>query len=116
MTARAVLAHGFTQTARSWVDIERRLGGFLPDVETLAVCDVDCVWAFEKQVSADGANVERARQLLDDRVSLGWSDLDKAMNTDAFCDYKNIHEFDPPPEHLGGAGKAKYMSKDGDES
>ena len=45
-----------------------------------------------------------------------WKDLDKAMNTDAVCDYKNIHEFDPPPEHLGGAGKAKYMFKDGDES
>lgn len=45
-----------------------------------------------------------------------WKDLKKAMTTDAFCDYINIHEFDPPPEHLGGAGKAKYMFKDGDES
>ena len=45
-----------------------------------------------------------------------WKDLDKAMNTDAFCNYKTIYEFDPPPEHLGGAGKAKCMFKDGDES
>jgi isopentenyl-diphosphate delta-isomerase type 1 len=44
-----------------------------------------------------------------------WRDIDKAMNTDAFCDFDNIHEFDPPPEHLGGAGKAKYLFKAGDE-
>lgn len=37
MTARVVFAHGFTQTARSWADIEQRLGELLPDVETLAV-------------------------------------------------------------------------------
>jgi isopentenyl-diphosphate delta-isomerase len=45
-----------------------------------------------------------------------WSDLDQAMHTDAFCDYERIHEFDPPPEHLGGAGKANYLFKAGDET
>ena len=45
-----------------------------------------------------------------------WKNLDKAMTTQAFCDYETIHEFDPPPEHLGGAGKAKYLFKGGDES
>ena len=37
MTTRAVLAHGFTQTARSWADIERRLAALAPEVEPVAV-------------------------------------------------------------------------------
>uniref|UniRef100_A0A7S2PF74 Nudix hydrolase domain-containing protein n=1 Tax=Skeletonema marinoi TaxID=267567 RepID=A0A7S2PF74_9STRA len=35
-----------------------------------------------------------------------WDDLDRTMNTDDFCDYENIHRFDPPTEHLGGGGDA----------
>ena len=35
-----------------------------------------------------------------------WNDLDRTMNTDDFCDYENIHRFDPPEEHLGGGGNA----------
>jgi len=45
----------------------------------LAVCDVDCQWVFEEPVPADETNVELARRFLDDRVSLGWTDLDKAF-------------------------------------
>ncbi|HUT12367.1 MAG TPA: VIT domain-containing protein [Thermoguttaceae bacterium] len=45
----------------------------------LAVCDVDCRWVFEEPVPADETNVELARRFLDDRVSLGWTDLDKAF-------------------------------------
>lgn len=37
MNTRVVLAHGFTQTARSWADIEERLAAFAPDVATVAV-------------------------------------------------------------------------------
>lgn len=37
MTARAVLAHGFTQTARSWAGIEQRLARAAPAIETVAV-------------------------------------------------------------------------------
>jgi len=37
MTARVVLAHGFTQTARSWADIERALRSHSPGVDTIAV-------------------------------------------------------------------------------
>jgi 2-succinyl-6-hydroxy-2,4-cyclohexadiene-1-carboxylate synthase len=37
VTERAVLAHGFTQTARSWTGIEARLGHLAPGVETIAV-------------------------------------------------------------------------------
>lgn len=35
-----------------------------------------------------------------------WDDLDRAMTTDACCDYGTIHRFDPPAEHMGGAGDA----------
>ena len=45
----------------------------------LAVCDVDCRWAFEKAMPVEEKYVAAARQLLADRVSLGWTDLDKAF-------------------------------------
>lgn len=35
-----------------------------------------------------------------------WDDLDVTMDTNEFCDYETIHRFDPPDEHLGGAGCA----------
>lgn len=35
-----------------------------------------------------------------------WSDLKKTMTTNEFCDYDNIHRFDPPEEHMGGGGNA----------
>ncbi len=35
-----------------------------------------------------------------------WDDLDRTMNTDDFCDHETIHRFDPPKEHMGGAGNA----------
>lgn len=37
-----------------------------------------------------------------------WSDLNATINTDKFCDYKNIHRFEPPEEHMGGMGNAGY--------
>ena len=37
MTDRAVLAHGFTQTARSWADIQQRLAVLNPDITTTTV-------------------------------------------------------------------------------
>lgn len=37
MTARAVLAHGFTQTSRSWGPIIRRLGELRPGADAVAV-------------------------------------------------------------------------------
>jgi len=45
-----------------------------------------------------------------------WKDLDDTMNTDKHCDFVNIQEFDPPQEHLGGAGKATPMFLKGDET
>ena len=41
-----------------------------------------------------------------------WKDLNETMNTDKFCDYVNIHRFDPPEEHLGGGGKAGPLFDD----
>lgn len=35
-----------------------------------------------------------------------WKNLTTAMNTDKLCDYETIHRFDPPVEHMGGAGNA----------
>ena len=46
-----------------------------------------------------------------------WKDLKETMTTDKYCDYVGIHRFDPPPEHLGGGGKAGplFVEKQGDE-
>jgi isopentenyl-diphosphate delta-isomerase len=38
-----------------------------------------------------------------------WHDLDRTMNTNDLCDHVTIHRFDPPPEHMGGAGDAGPM-------
>jgi len=38
-----------------------------------------------------------------------WENLNVTMNTDKFCDFSSIHQFDPPPEHLGGNGNARDM-------
>ena len=35
-----------------------------------------------------------------------WENLQETMTTDKHCDFVNIHRFDPPKEHLGGAGDA----------
>ena len=42
-----------------------------------------------------------------------WDDLERTMTTDDFCDYRTIHRFDPPVEHMGGGGDAGPMF-DGD--
>ncbi|MBM4092325.1 MAG: hypothetical protein FJ276_23295, partial [Planctomycetes bacterium] len=49
------------------------------DTFNLATCDVDCQWAFENPVPAEEGNIQVARKSLDDRVSLGWTDLDVAF-------------------------------------
>ena len=38
-----------------------------------------------------------------------WDDLDRTMSTTDFCDYDTIHRFDPPDEHMGGAGNASSL-------
>jgi tetratricopeptide (TPR) repeat protein/outer membrane lipoprotein-sorting protein len=49
------------------------------DTFNLAGCDVDCDWVFEKPMPADAKNVAAARDYLTNRISLGWTDLDKAF-------------------------------------
>jgi hypothetical protein len=38
-----------------------------------------------------------------------WTNFKECMTTDKYQDYTNIHKFDPPKEHLGGAGKAGLL-------
>ncbi len=51
------------------------------DKFNLGTCDVDCQWVFAKSAAADANNVETARQKLAARQSLGWTDLDKAIQS-----------------------------------
>jgi hypothetical protein len=53
------------------------------DQFNLAACDVDCDWAFdEAQDVGDASNpIEAARDFLGKRVSLGWTDLDRAFES-----------------------------------
>src|SRR5262249_17637237 len=56
------------------------LGALTPrDTINVAACDVNCDWIFEKPVPATPENIETIRQPLARRVSLGWTDLDKAF-------------------------------------
>ncbi|MHB8954750.1 MAG: VIT domain-containing protein [Pirellulaceae bacterium] len=48
------------------------------DSFNLATCDTECTWAFDKPVPAEESNVQNVRRVLDDRSSLGWTDLDRA--------------------------------------
>ncbi len=58
------------------------LGALTPkDKFNLGTCDVDCQWVFAKAATADAKNIEMARQKLAARASLGWTDLDKAMQS-----------------------------------
>ncbi|MHC4176708.1 MAG: VIT domain-containing protein, partial [Planctomycetota bacterium] len=49
------------------------------DKINLACCDVECNWAFKRAVSAKEENIKAARDFLAGRVSLGWTDLDRAF-------------------------------------
>jgi len=45
-----------------------------------------------------------------------WHNLNDVMTTNKFCDYAKIYTFDPPLEHLGGAGNAGPIFVSGDSS
>lgn len=47
----------------------------------LAVCDVDCQWLFSQSQQATSSHVDRARERLAGRASLGWSDLERAFES-----------------------------------
>src|SRR5581483_9360294 len=51
------------------------------DTFNLAACDVNADWAFDKPQPATPENVQKARTFLAGRVSLGWTDLDRAFDS-----------------------------------
>jgi tetratricopeptide (TPR) repeat protein len=56
------------------------LGSLSPkDTFNLAMCDVDCLWAFETPQKAEEKAVAAAREQLAKRRSLGWTNLDRAF-------------------------------------
>jgi predicted Zn-dependent protease len=69
-----------TQRAQQAEFVAALLGSLTPrDTVNLGCCDVECDWAFERPVPAGPASVLAARQFLANRVSLGWTDLDRAF-------------------------------------
>ena len=69
------------QTRQQQADfIAAVLGSLTPkDTVNLAGCDVECDWVFEKAAAADAKSIDAIRQFLARRISLGWTDLDKAF-------------------------------------
>jgi tetratricopeptide (TPR) repeat protein len=51
------------------------------DSFNLMMYDVQCHWLFDEPVPAAARNVEAALASLENRVSLGWTDLDKALES-----------------------------------
>lgn len=45
----------------------------------LAACDVGVAWASNEAAAPEAANIARARSFLDQRASLGWTNLDRAF-------------------------------------
>ena len=52
---------------------------------------------------------EENKNTMEERGEGWWDDLDQTLTTNYFCDYSTIHRFDPPMEHMGGAGDAVPM-------
>ncbi len=46
----------------------------------LAATDVGTVWAFAEPVAANAENIAKAHAFLDERLSLGWTNLDRAFD------------------------------------
>ncbi|WP_254513022.1 VIT domain-containing protein [Anatilimnocola floriformis] len=58
------------------------LGSLAPkDKFNLAVCDVDCIWAMEKSSEATPESIAKARDMLDKRRSLGWTNLQRGWES-----------------------------------
>jgi tetratricopeptide (TPR) repeat protein len=69
-----------SQRARQAAFVAALLGALTPrDMVNLGCCDVDCEWAFDKPCPATSQQVLATRQFLAKRVSLGWTDLDRAF-------------------------------------
>jgi hypothetical protein len=57
----------------------------------VAVTDVDCTWMFDKPVAAREKSVALVQQRLNDRPSLGWTDLDRTFASIKKRAGKNSH-------------------------
>ena len=51
------------------------------DTFNLATCDTECLWLAQKSIPATEANLTAARDFLAARLSLGWSNLDEALES-----------------------------------
>ncbi len=49
------------------------------DTFNIGACDVSCTWAFAQPAAAEASNIATARAFLEQRTSLGWTDLDTAF-------------------------------------
>ena len=68
--------------ARQAEVIAALLGSLAPkDKFNLAVCDVDCIWALEKSTEATAEPIAKARDLLEKRRSLGWTNLQRGWES-----------------------------------
>jgi tetratricopeptide (TPR) repeat protein len=68
------------QRSRQAAFVTALLSSLTPrDSFNLGCCDVDCDWAFDRPQQATPERVMAARKFLARRVSLGWTDLDRAF-------------------------------------
>ena len=81
------------QARATQVDVVAALLASLAPEDTfnLATCDVDCHWAFDEPVPADSENTKSAQQTLLQRVSLGWTDLERTFESTRAQTTKDTH-------------------------
>lgn len=72
----------------------------------LAVCDADSAWLFKSSVVANDENVERARSWLDDRISMGWTDLDRM--------FESVQQRTNPQTHVVYIGDGVVSARNAD--
>ena len=78
------------------------LSSLTPDDRfNLATCDVGCEWAFRSSQPANDENTAAGRDFLTQRVSLGWTDLDRAFASALErCDQEGQTSSSPGPTHV----------------
>ena len=76
------------------------------DAFNLATCDVETTWTFDKLVKPDEKTIATARDFLDRRVSLGWTNLDAA--------FKAALEKTAANTHIVYIGDGMVTAKDAD--
>jgi tetratricopeptide (TPR) repeat protein len=72
----------------------------------VATCDVDCAWVFAESRASDESSVAVVLERLAERVSLGWTDLDRA--------FASALERAGPDTHVIYVGDGIVTSGDGD--